>query len=373
MSTEQFLRLRLGGARFDGHAVPFDFLKDLAVLEEMVVEAAKWKFLADHPNRKRSPRGLTRGIHLGLEAVEPGSAALSIQLALEQPLLPPPSGKSYLEVARDTIISAIDAAAREQSGAEHLPARILSYFDKMGRSLKEDETVEFSNPDRRVTATLTKNVLQRLIFASSHVEELAQVISIRGAVPEADQDEMTFKISIDGRKIQAPMEPWHLNTVLGAFEGFKSGIRVLCRGIGRFRDERLLGFDTVERLRILDALDVGEQLDEMRLMEDGWLEGGGLAPPAAGLDWLSRSFDRRFPEDAPLPHLYPTEAGGVQAEWSLGPNEVTFEVNLNTHYGEWHALNMETDAVSERTLNCDDGGDWEWLAAQIKAMSRGGA
>ena len=122
----------------------------------------------------------------------------------------------------------------------------------------------------------------------------------------------------------------------------------------------------------LDTLDVGAQLDEIRSMRDGWLEGGGLAPPGASLDWLSQAFDRRFPKDAPLPYLYPTEVGGVQAEWSLGVNEVTFAVDLDTHRGQWHALNMETNAVSERALNCDDVRDWQWLAAELEAMKRDG-
>ncbi len=125
-------------------------------------------------------------------------------------------------------------------------------------------------------------------------------------------------------------------------------------------------------MKALDTLDFGSQLGEMRSIQDGWLEGGGAAPHDAGLDWLSQAFDRHFSEDAPLPHLYPTEAGGVQAEWSLGPNEVIFTVDINTRYGEWHALNMETDTVSERTLNCDDGRDWEWLTAEIEAMRRSG-
>ena len=116
------------------------------------------------------------------------------------------------------------------------------------------------------------------------------------------------------------------------------------------------------------AFNVGAQLDELRQIRDGWLEGNGLAPPGSGLDWLADAFDRNYPEEAPLPHLYPTETGGVQAEWSLGPHEVTLEVDLGTRTGEWHVLNMDTGADSERRLNCEDGEDWKWLADRIEAM-----
>ena len=38
MNPQSFLRLRLVCARFEGHSVPLAFLKDIAVLEEMIVE-----------------------------------------------------------------------------------------------------------------------------------------------------------------------------------------------------------------------------------------------------------------------------------------------------------------------------------------------
>ena len=376
MSTESFLRLRFVGMRFDDHAIPLELLKDIAALEEMIVEVAKWVFLKNNLDRQRSPRGFTKGIHLKLTTIDQGSTILNIGLALDQPpLLFPPFIQNQLEAARDAIISAVGAAAQEQPVGQALPGQVLSYFDKIGRSLKDEEAIEFANPSGQITAALTRAVRRRLVRESSEVKELTEEMSIRGVVPEADQDEMTFEIQlIDGRKVKAPIAPQHLGTIREAFNGYKDGLHVLFQGIGRFnRSDRLLGFDSIEHLSILDALDIDAQLDELRLMEDGWLEGGGLAPPRPGLDWLSDAFDRHFPDEAPLPHLYPTEAGGVQAEWSLGPNEVTFEMDLNTHAGEWHVLNMDINAVSERTLNCDDHNDWEWLVAQLGSINRGNA
>ncbi len=46
-------------------------------------------------------------------------------------------------------------------------------------------------------------------------------------------------------------------------------------------------------------------------------------------------------------------SGGIQAEWSFGPNEVTFELNLDAHSGEWHELNLETNPTCERILDCN--------------------
>ena len=373
MSTEPFIRLRLVGARYDDHSVPLEFLKDFAVLEEMVVEVAKFKFLADHPDRQRSPRGFTKNIHLRLATINPGSAVLDIQLASESSTLFPPDNQIYFGSARDAIIQGIGAAEHEQPIEPYLPEWTLSYFDKLGRSLKEDEAVEFDSPDPKITARLTKEIRRRLVLASPKVKELTEEIAIRGAVPEADQDDMSFEIQlIDGTKVKAPIASQHLDTVLEAFNGYQNGLRALFQGIGRFsRGDRLIGLDSIEHLSILETLDVGAQLDELRLLHDGWLGAEGLAPPGTGLDWLHGAFDRHFPDETQLPHLYPTEAGGVQAEWSLRPYEITFDVNLETHTGEWHLLDMVSGTASERTLNCDDGDNWKWLVDQIEAMIPG--
>ena len=121
----------------------------------------------------------------------------------------------------------------------------------------------------------------------------------------------------------------------------------------------------------MKPLDFGAQLAELRLLRDGWLDGEGISPPTDGLEWLNDVFERHYPDELSLPHLYPTETGRVQAEWSLDPNEITLDVDLGTRLGEWHVLNLTSDDVSERTLNCDDAADWRWLVDRIKYMIAG--
>lgn len=65
----EFLTPRMVGPRFAEHAIPLELLKDLAVLEEMIIEVAKWCYLQDHPERKRSPKGFTDGVALKLSGV----------------------------------------------------------------------------------------------------------------------------------------------------------------------------------------------------------------------------------------------------------------------------------------------------------------
>ena len=374
MNLEPFLLLRLIGTRFEGHSVPLAFLKDIAVLEEMVVEVAKSQFLADHPGRQRTPRGFTKDIHLTLTTIDSGSAVLGVRLSTASSELFPATNQRYFERARDGIMGSVQAATEGSPIAERgLSERMLSYFDRFGRSLRKDEAIEFARPDRTRTATLTRDSRRRLVLASPKVKELTEGVTIRGSVPEMNQYDMTFEVQLaGGRRIPAPIPAQHFDTILQAFSGYKAGMRVLFQGVGRVsRADQLLGFASIEHLSVIDNLDIGAQVDDLRLVEDGWLDGRGRAPSGIGLDWLLDIFDYHYPDEAPLPYLYPTETGGVQAEWSLGSCEVTLEVDLETHGAEWHVLDMQSGEVQERVLDCGNDGHWGWLVKQIAALNQG--
>ena len=122
------------------------------------------------------------------------------------------------------------------------------------------------------------------------------------------------------------------------------------------------------------ALNIRARLDELRQLTAGWADGMqaaadwgsgyGKAPSPAGLDWLAAGFHRHYPDYAPLPCLYPTPEGGVQAEWSLGPQDISLEVNLATGQAWWHRLDLSTDNDAERDLTLDAAG-WQWLVGEL--------
>ena len=142
---------------------------------------------------------------------------------------------------------------------------------------------------------------------------------------------------------------------------------------------RLHGSRFSEHVGTLDPLDVPARLDELRNLKDGWADGMqyagdwgngyGKAPSHTGLNWLSDSFERHYPEDVPLPHTYPTPEGGVQMEWSLGSREVSVEVDLSTHRAEWRWLDISTHEEDERILNLDDARAWKMIASEVRRMA----
>lgn len=401
--SETFLRPRLIGARFEGHSIPLELLKNLSVLERLIIEAARLEYFRDHPDRRHVPRGFADGIKLKLTGIEDGSAVPVISLFVIAHRLLFPENQYYFERARDAIVrtigdvedtavNAIGAAEERKVITDILTEKTLSYFNRIGQGLREDEAIEFITPDNRLSAKFTINTQQRLLFAysivkessvdfvremqtqqynSSIVEELTKDTTVRGTVPEVNQDDMTFLIQLfDGQHIKVPISPQHFDAILEAFNGYKNNLRFLFQGVGIFnRSEQLLRFDSIEHISPLDELDISAQIYDLRQLKDGWLEGQGKAPSKEGLDWLSQAFDKHYSGGLPLPYLYPTEPGGVQAEWSLGRNEITLEIDLTEHSGYFHALHMEDDTEETRRLDLGSGTHWIDLKELITSMS----
>jgi hypothetical protein len=369
MNAQEYLRPRLVGQRFEGHAIPLEFLRDLAVLEEMVVEVSKWRFLQENPGRKRSPRGFNEGITLTLSAVEDGSAVPVITLVLASILAQP--NQVYYDQAKVAIVGAISSAAENKPATAFLPEKALVYFDRFGRSLRDGEAIEFpsSDPDAP-PVRLTKEVRRKLLLASTQVKVLTEEIQLRGAVHEANKEAMTFQITLpDGNKILGPIPSQHFDNIIEAFNGYEQGAKILIQGVGKFnRLERLQGIETIEHTTLLDPQDIPARLEELKVMRNGWLDGRGIAPHLAGLDWLADAIERRYSEDLPLPYIYPVAEGGVRLEWSIRPQEVSLEIDFSQKSGEWHALDLDTDVDELKTLDLGDEAAWNWMIGRLTEL-----
>ena len=370
MSPEPFLQPHLTGARFEAASIPLEFLRDLAALENLVVEVAKAEFLKDHPERRRSQRGFTQGLALKLTGITDGSAVPTIELVPVVPALFPPSNQIYFERARDAIAQAIWAADHGLSILDWVSEKALAYFDKIGRSLRDGEAMEFSRGSGDEPARLTRDTRRKLLLASSGLREMTDEAVVRGTIPEVDQHDMTFEIQlVDGRKVKAPLAASYLDTVLEAFNGYKSETRVFLQGIARLsRSDRLLGFESIEQAGILDPLDISYRLEEIGQLRNGWLNGDGTVPSTDELNWLSRAFDEHYPDNLALPYLYPTPTGGIQAEWSLPPVEATLDINPAQHSGVWHALNLESGEENESEFDLGTRDGWVRLIEAVKEI-----
>jgi len=306
-----------------------------------------------------------------LTGVDDGSAIPIISLFVAASGLFPQQNQIYFEQARERIVNAIDAAEHNQPITAHLPESLLGYFDRLGRSLRHGEFMELDPSNQNHPGRLNKDTRRKLILTSGLVEELTDEVVLRGSIPEVDQDRMTFTLQLaGGQRIAAKVESQHALAVLDAFNRYRDGARVIIQGVATFsRNSRLQRLDTVEHVSLLDRNDIPTRLEELRSLQAGWLDGKGAAPTDDGLEWLSRGFESYYPDDLPLPYLYPTGEGGVQAEWSLGSHEISLDISLGSRRGEWHSLALDADREDEVTLDLNAAADWSWVAGEIRRLA----
>lgn len=373
MSSSEFLRLHLDGARFEDGAVPLKVLANLVTLQKMVIDIARWRFMESNPHRQRVPHGFINKIDLKLTGIERGSATPVISITETEPLRNCSlfSYRNYYEEGRDDIINTIATASKNSKSKISCPFPVgyLQHLNRFESNLNENEHLDLQTPNGALQARLSRESLHRLLQLST-TSDLSEKVVLRGEVPEVDQARKTFELQqIYGRKIVVPILDRYQETIISALNGYRSNTRISVHGTGQYnRHNRLSGLKTIEQILPLDPLDVPARLDELRAMRDGWLEGTGKAPSQAGLDWLSSRFQHHYPDDLPLPHTFPEPEGGIEMEWSLGSYSVILEINLDTHSGAWLGFAEQTNNEDERELDLNDNGDWEWLISEIRRV-----
>lgn len=350
--------------------MPLELLKDLTVLEDLIVETAKERYLHDRPDRQRV-RGLTKGISLRLTGVEDGSAKLAIMLFVTTTGMFQPDNQAYFEEAREQIVCAVDAAERGEDATEYLSRRLLKYFNRFAAGLREDEAIEFCPENTNRPARLNRDTRRRLVAAAA--EELTEEMTLRGSIPELDQQKMSFELETwSGRRVRGSITPELLEPLLEVFNGYRN--RAKMQFVATVRMDSANNpkkIETVNDYNVLDPNDVPARLDEFRNLRDGWLDGSGVAPNTNGLDWLTEAFEANYPDDLNLPCLFPTPGGGVRAEWSFGRRELSLDINVRNRLAQWHDLNMESDDENVRDVDLSGSDGWRFLIEQVRAVAGG--
>lgn len=366
--NHEFLKPRLVGERFNKHSVPIELLKDFSALEEMIVEVAKWKFKELHPKQKRIPKGFGKGLSLHISNIEDGSAipVIALMYAISSPVntqifdFP---DVEYFKQARDAVIETIACAG--QGKLLPLPVEFLGYFDRFGRGLRDNEYIEFNHQTK-----LTPEIRKQLIHASK-VEEWTEEGVLKGRISEADQSRMSFELELkNGTKLKAPITSQHSDAIMNALKDYASNARVTVQGvIKKDRQNRLKSIESVEHITPIDPLDVDERLEELAALSNGWMEGKGTAFNRDDLLWLAKEFEAKFSADLPLPYLYPTCDGGIQAEWPIEKWEASLEINLEKQIAEWQAFNLETEKSEDLDFDLSADHGWQQLNEALQRLT----
>ena len=106
-----------------------------------------------------------------------------------------------------------------------------------------------------------------------------------------------------------------------------------------------------------------ERLEEIALLQDGWLSGEGLAPRRVDLEWFGQAWGSHCAQWL-SPYIYPTLEGGLLLEWESPLDEPWLEVYLSAHKA------VLTTNEEEHTLNLDVTEDWILLGSLLAVCSR---
>jgi len=121
-------------------------------------------------------------------------------------------------------------------------------------------------------------------------------------------------------------------------------------------------------LKMQHSLDVSGRIEELRLIENGWLDGDGLAMDKEGLNWFSKSFEENFSPELPRPYIFPLPDGGIQMEWNNTKYSANLELNLVDKKAEYYCITKQTKEIYEEDLDFNDKTTWITLNELLKIL-----
>jgi len=378
MHRSPFATLVFRGKRFDGAAMPLEALPELAAYRDLLAAVAREFFFAENPGRVRLPRGFADSFRLTLARIEPGSAVPIVERELPDTLFL--SMGDIFDKARDEVVAAVRAAASNGPLPSWLTPSIASRFTSFGRTLKEDESVVLAPPGERTGPEYNRQIRRRILLAGQGTYE--EDVELVGLVREVDADQDSFEIRLgDDRRVPVRASPPLLSQVLRSFQR-DSAIRV--SGIGVYDPEgKLLRVSQASDVSAAEEGDVAsgrpgcritvpEQVDSLKGLQAGWLDGEGLAFSDEALAWSSKLLESLVTGfELATPHIYPTPAGSVRAEWSRPLWEISAELDWSRKLSEVRAVRLDADEMHERTFPLGEPGQevrlGSFLASQMRS------
>lgn len=382
MSRVPFATFVFRGKRFDEAAMPLEALVELEAYRELVLAVAEALFRQQNPDRVRLPKGFGESLRLVLASQEPGSTVPNVDRVLPSGPATLPgieTGPDLFDQAAQIVREAFEAAAREslpESVAADLVGRMLAF----GKTLREDESVVIAAPGARVGPVVDRRVrrwLQQRV--GGPYEEPVELV---GQVRAADRDREGFHVrTLDGSRVPVSSAGPLFDRALASLAE-ESVVRV--RGTGIYdAGGALLKVINVGDVSLAEEGDEGEssrvgcsipiaaQLERLKGLEAGWLDGEGEALDAAALDRAGAVLTAMVEDGASIPYLYPKPDRDLQAEWSLPGREISLAFDLSTWRVEAIAASLDSDEVEEESLDLSQPGAELRLGRLVHRWLRG--
>jgi hypothetical protein len=262
-------------------------------------------------------------------------------------------GASFAQ-ARDICLSALEAIVSDAPLPESFPHDEMPLLADIGRRLGGDEHLLMGNDLRQVRVDHET----RARLANRMHREIAQVVALDGEIEAVDDSKHKY----------------HIRTRAGRYEAdFTVEARDLLLFAQRARPlVRISSSATVEGSRVVEMDDLSFIEDErfspidtmqtrLRSFEDlpnGWANGSGIAPYVGVVERSRMILSRVLVENPkiPVPSVFPTVDGGIQAEWVTKTWAVDVCFDGQSNLVRVNATNLEHENLpdEEFELEMDD-------------------
>jgi len=114
---------------------------------------------------------------------------------------------------------------------------------------------------------------------------------------------------------------------------------------------------SVESLDIQPNYKLSSAFDALAELQDGWLDGAGVAPDKDRLSLITDEIVTHYPEGLALPAIVPTPEGNILLEWHTAGSP-SVDLNLDSFMAEYHAFTPDGGDI-EHTFELVGADQWQ--------------
>ncbi|MGA5493116.1 hypothetical protein ACPCSP_01945 [Streptomyces cinereoruber] len=344
---------RLRGGRYEEPGLPVAFLAEFARYERLVVDVARGLWKQRHTARQRVPGGFASSFSLRLSDIRTGSVIPVLERQVVEPdALFEDGDAGIFDEARLVIEEALRSIQADKGIPATFPVSALKEFSSFGRSLGEEEYIEFESgsPD----CVIYSQSVRRLIQEKARLERFEIEMLLAGQIVALSADKRTFEFRLTrGDKV-----------VLGRFSS-DDVIAELRQYLDLSTMAPTVSINAVaiqsmndEIIEIQDVLSIepslppawSDRLAELDGLEAGWLDGHGRSVSRKLLRAVETILLDFLDAQVRYPYIYPTEDGGVQLEWPYSRGEVTVTITPDEKV-EAYSFSKEDDRESDKVFH----------------------
>ncbi|MER6673792.1 hypothetical protein [Streptomyces sp. NPDC000983] len=344
---------RLQGGRYEQPGLPVEVLAEFARYERLVVDVARGLYKQRHASRQRVPRGFASSFSLRLSDIRRGSVIPVLErTAVDADALFDDRDAGIFEEARMIIQDALRSIQDGSGIPRTFPPHALREFSRFGRSLRDDELIEFDSGTPN--SVIYSQPVRRQIQEQARLErfEIETLVSGQVVGVSADKGIFEFRLTRGDKVVPGRFSSDDIVADLKQYLDLSTMAPTVAINAVAIQsmNEEIIEIQDVLSIEPVLPPEWSERLAELHDLEAGWLDGVGQQVSRKVLREAESLLLEFLDEQIQRPYIYPTEDGGVQLEWPYSAGEVTLTVTADEKV-EAYAFSKEDDRESDRTFH----------------------